>query len=161
MIFRLICIKAIISSIREFFGSSQLSQFMDQPNPLAELTHVISDAKEKYAIEGVTYSGGEPTLQQNLPELTVAIQNMGLGVIAFTGHLYEDAADALFGCDMVLDGSYQAGNPELSRRLLGSTNQRILCLTDRYRNQLTWFEGERSVEWNVNDVLFANGDYLW
>ena len=127
---------------------------------LEELTHVISDAEEKYAIEGVTYSGGEPTMQQNLPELTAAIQNMGLGVIAFTGHLYEDAADALFGCDMVLDGSYQAGNPELSRRLLGSTNQRILCLTDRYRNQLTWFEGERSVEWNVNDALFANGDYL-
>lgn len=61
---------------------------------------------------------------------------------------------------MVLDGSYQAGNPELSRRLLGSANKRILCLTDRYRNQLTWFEGERSVEWNVNDALFANGDYL-
>ena len=54
---------------------------------LEELTRVISDAKEKYAIEGVTYSGGEPTLQQNLPELTAAIQNMGLGVIAFTGHL--------------------------------------------------------------------------
>ena len=31
--------KPIISSIREFFGSSQLSQFMDQTNPLAELTH--------------------------------------------------------------------------------------------------------------------------
>ena len=70
---------------------------------LEELTRVILNAKEKYAIEGVTYSGGEPTMQQNLPELTAAIQNMGLGVIAFTGHLYEDAADALFGCDMVLD----------------------------------------------------------
>ena len=35
----LISIKPIISSIREFFGSSQLSQFMDQCNPLAELTH--------------------------------------------------------------------------------------------------------------------------
>ena len=31
--------KPIIASIREFFGSSQLSQFMDQTNPLAELTH--------------------------------------------------------------------------------------------------------------------------
>ena len=35
----LINTKPITSSIREFFGSSQLSQFMDQSNPLSELTH--------------------------------------------------------------------------------------------------------------------------
>ena len=35
----LISIKPIVASIKEFFGSSQLSQFMDQINPLAELTH--------------------------------------------------------------------------------------------------------------------------
>ncbi len=31
--------KPLVASIREFFGSSQLSQFMDQTNPLSELTH--------------------------------------------------------------------------------------------------------------------------
>ncbi|MDO4787825.1 MAG: DNA-directed RNA polymerase subunit beta [Johnsonella sp.] len=35
----LINIKPVTASIKEFFGSSQLSQFMDQNNPLAELTH--------------------------------------------------------------------------------------------------------------------------
>ena len=35
----LISIKPIVAAIKEFFGSSQLSQFMDQCNPLAELTH--------------------------------------------------------------------------------------------------------------------------
>ena len=35
----LINTKPISSSIKEFFGSSQLSQFMDQTNPLSELTH--------------------------------------------------------------------------------------------------------------------------
>lgn len=35
----LINIRPVIASIKEFFGSSQLSQFMDQTNPLAELTH--------------------------------------------------------------------------------------------------------------------------
>ena len=35
----LINIRPIVTVIREFFGSSQLSQFMDQNNPLAELTH--------------------------------------------------------------------------------------------------------------------------
>jgi DNA-directed RNA polymerase subunit beta len=36
---KLISIKPITAIIKEFFGSSQLSQFMDQTNPLAELTH--------------------------------------------------------------------------------------------------------------------------
>ena len=31
--------KPLVAAIKEFFGSSQLSQFMDQTNPLAELTH--------------------------------------------------------------------------------------------------------------------------
>ncbi len=35
----LINVRLIISAIKEFFGSSQLSQFMDQTNPIAELTH--------------------------------------------------------------------------------------------------------------------------
>lgn len=35
----LINIRPVVASIKEFFGSSQLSQFMDQINPLAELTH--------------------------------------------------------------------------------------------------------------------------
>ncbi|MGM9539463.1 DNA-directed RNA polymerase subunit beta [Anaerovibrio sp.] len=35
----LINIRPVVAAIKEFFGSSQLSQFMDQHNPLAELTH--------------------------------------------------------------------------------------------------------------------------
>ena len=35
----LINIRPVVASIKEFFGSSPLSQFMDQTNPLAELTH--------------------------------------------------------------------------------------------------------------------------
>ncbi|MCM1564812.1 MAG: DNA-directed RNA polymerase subunit beta [Dehalobacter sp.] len=35
----LINIRPVVAAIKEFFGSSQLSQFMDQTNPLAELTH--------------------------------------------------------------------------------------------------------------------------
>jgi DNA-directed RNA polymerase subunit beta len=39
MPFDLINAKPVIAAIREFFGSSQLSQFMDQTNPLSEITH--------------------------------------------------------------------------------------------------------------------------
>ena len=35
----LINAKPVIAAVREFFGSSQLSQFMDQTNPLSEITH--------------------------------------------------------------------------------------------------------------------------
>lgn len=35
----LVNIRPVVAAIKEFFGSSQLSQFMDQTNPLAELTH--------------------------------------------------------------------------------------------------------------------------
>ena len=35
----LINIRPVVAAVREFFGSSQLSQFMDQTNPLTELTH--------------------------------------------------------------------------------------------------------------------------
>ena len=35
----LINIRPVVAAIREFFGSSPLSSFMDQNNPLAELTH--------------------------------------------------------------------------------------------------------------------------
>ncbi len=35
----LINIRPVVAAIKEFFGTSQLSQFMDQTNPLAGLTH--------------------------------------------------------------------------------------------------------------------------
>ncbi len=37
--YNLLNTKPLVAALREFFGSSQLSQFMDQTNPLAELTH--------------------------------------------------------------------------------------------------------------------------
>jgi len=36
---QLVNTRPVSAAVKEFFGSSQLSQFMDQPNPLAELTH--------------------------------------------------------------------------------------------------------------------------
>ena len=130
---------------------------------LDELTKIITDAKEEFGIEGVTYSGGEPTLQQNLPALTEEIQRLGLGVISFTGRLYEEAKGTLRGCDVVLDGAYIADKAERKRRILGSTNQRIICLTDRYKDCIEdWFNKNesKSVEVNVGTIIVANGDSI-
>lgn len=130
---------------------------------LDELVAIITEAKEKFAIEGVTYSGGEPTLQLGLPQLTEAIRNLCLGVISFTGKLYEEAKDILSGCDAVLDGAYEADNKETRRRIIGSANQRIICLTDRYKDCIEdWFlqNGNKSVEVNVGSAIVANGDKI-
>ncbi|MCR4661566.1 MAG: radical SAM protein [Clostridia bacterium] len=126
-----------------------------------ELIKIIKDAKEKYEIEGVTYSGGEPTLQQNLSELTDRIHNLGLGIISFTGRKYEEVKNILGNCDMVIDGNYDASYPETKRKLLGSTNQRIISITTRYDNVLGWFNSiDKTIEVNLNENIIFNGDHI-
>lgn len=127
---------------------------------LEELMAVINEAKTRFEIEGVTYSGGEPTCQQNLSLLTKEIKLLGLGVISFTGRTYEDVSDILEGCDVVLDGSFKADLPETKRRLLGSENQRIICLTERYKDCIdSWFaDHNKVVEVSVGSEIIANGD---
>lgn len=127
---------------------------------LAELITIVTIAKSEFGIEGVTYSGGEPTLQLGLPILTSKIKEIGLGVISFTGRNYGDVSDILDGCDVVLDGAYNENMPENNRRLLGSRNQQIICLTKRYADSIEeWFsKNKRSIEINVGSVIIANGD---
>lgn len=130
---------------------------------LEELILIIKESKEKFDIEGITYSGGEPTLQQCLPRLTEEIHRLGLGVISFTGRTYEDVKELLCGCDVVLDGDYEADKQETKRRILGSTNQRIMCLTDRYKDCINeWFvqNESRSVEVNMGSSIIINGDKI-
>ena len=127
---------------------------------LEDLIEVIKEAKTQFGIEGVTYSGGEPTCQQNLPLLTKEIKSLGLGVISFTGKMYKDDSAILDGCDVVLDGSFKEDLPETNRRLLGSKNQRIICLTERYKDCIdNWFDDHNKVvEVSVGSKIIANGD---
>ena len=127
---------------------------------LEDLITAIKEAKERFGVEGVTYSGGEPTCQRNLPLLTKEIKSLGLGVISFTGRTYEDVSEILGGCDVVLDGSFKEDLPETKRRLLGSKNQRIICLTERYKDCIdSWFsDHNRVVEVSVGSKIIANGD---
>lgn len=127
---------------------------------LEQLIDIIKEAKEKYHIEGVTYSGGEPTLQQNLPLLTKAIHELDLSVLSFTGRNYEEVKDILAGCDVVLDGAFIQEQKETKRKILGSTNQRILCLNEKYQDYEKWFlnGNVKSMEINVSDYIVVNGD---
>lgn len=122
---------------------------------------IIKEAQKEFGIEGVTFSGGEPSLQQNLPILTSKIKELGLGVISFTGHNYEDVKDCFVGCDVVLDGAYKQAEKETQRRLLGSKNKRIICLTERYKDCIdTWFNSSetKTMEVSLADKIVINGD---
>lgn len=129
---------------------------------LDELLQIVKTARDRFGIEGVTYSGGEPTLQQGLPSLTEGIHSLGLGVISFTGRNYEDVKDVLHDCDVVLDGAYIEELRDKKRRILGSTNQKIICLTDRYPDCEEWFlnESQKIIEVNISDFIVANGDAI-
>ena len=128
---------------------------------IEELISIIKDAKKNYEIEGVTYSGGEPTLQQNLFVLTDKIHELGLGVISFTGKQFEDVKSMLGNCDIVLDGHFDKSQPEEKRKLLGSKNQRIICLTNRYSTELTWFTQQiKTIEVNIGNKAVFNGDKI-
>lgn len=94
-------------------------------------------------VEGLTFLGGEPFEQaEALGELAELARAEGLGVITFTGHRHEDlvtrpeAQRLLAHSDLLVDGEYQAANPETQRSLVGSTNQRFLHFTDRYEGVL-------------------------
>lgn len=110
-----------------------------------------------------TPTTGEPTLQQNLPILTKEIHKLGLGVISFTGRKYEEVFNALDGCDVVLDGPYIEEQREQVRKVLESTNQRIIILSDRYPNCEEWFfnNASKEVKINVGDYITANGDVVF
>ena len=74
--------------------------------PIDEIISVIKKSIDDFGIEGVTYSGGEPTCQQNIQLLSDEIKKLGLGIISFTGRKYEEVSDLLVGVDLVLDGAY-------------------------------------------------------
>lgn len=115
-----------------------------------QLVNIIVEAKLAHQIEGVTYLGGEPTMQRALPELTARIKALGLGVIAFTGCVYENVADLLEGCDMVIDGPFISSQNSLNRKIIGSDNQRIIHITDRYKKSEGWFYDSASLVEEVN-----------
>jgi anaerobic ribonucleoside-triphosphate reductase activating protein len=106
----------------------------------------VSGLAEKFAsrvgrIEGITILGGEPTEQaHSLSIFLESVQELGLSTVVYTGKIYEHllrkndpkVMKLLEHTDILVDGPYVE---ELNtQRLLwrGSTNQRILFLSDRY-----------------------------
>lgn len=115
--------------------------------------------------EGLTISGGEPMLQAGpLADMIDAIRReRDAGVIVYTGFTYEalreraalDAGTRRFleRIDLMIDGPYVRGL-DVNQPYQGSSNQRLLALTDRYAADLNGYYAAppgRSVEMRVTD----------
>ena len=100
------------------------------------------DAARTDGIEGITLIGGEPLAHAaGAAALADAARDRGLTVMVFSGYTLEEAramrdpdVDALLAAtDILVDGRYVRELPDTARRWIGSTNQRIHFLSDRYR----------------------------
>ena len=113
-------------------------------------------------IEGLSILGGEPLQQAAaVAELASAVRARGLSVMLYTGYTVEEVTTpegraALAACDLVVDGRYREGLPETGRRWIGSANQRVHFVTDRYRP--ADFAGPNTVEIRLRGgALSVNG----
>ncbi len=97
---------------------------------------------ERADVEGITLLGGEPLAHAaGAAELARAVRQRHLSVMVFSGYTLEEArrlpdpavADLLTLTDILVDGPYLRLQAETRRRWIGSANQRIHFLSDRYR----------------------------
>lgn len=131
----------------------------------SEILGIARRSMEENGIEGVTFMGGEPTLQQGLASLARGLRGIGLGTILFTGRKVEKLPEELIeSVDMIVDGPYMMERPERKRNLLGSENQRIIDVSGRYAGDMDWFRGDGKVlrvEYELGDgYLMENGDVV-
>lgn len=127
------------------------------------LCKIIKEAKDKYHIEGVTLSGGEPLLQIHLKDLLFRIKEMNLGIIMFTGFILNDIpTDIKNLCDIIIDGPFERDKLDNTRLLIGSLNQNINCISDRYNNDKNWYYNKSNLieEINISESIIFNGDKI-
>jgi anaerobic ribonucleoside-triphosphate reductase activating protein len=134
---------------------------------VSDLVSAILDARAQHAIEGVTLLGGEPLAHAAAgAAIAGAIRPWGLTVMVFSGYTLEEArdlpdaavAELLAQTDILVDGRYERDQPDTHRRWIGSANQRIHFLTDRYRADDSCWRKKNTLEIRlVNGELSVNG----
>lgn len=130
---------------------------------LEDLLEIIRKSKIENKIEGITLSGGEPLLQTDLVKLLEEVKNLELGIILFTGYQLNEIEDNLKSqCDIIIDGYFDEQKLDNERTLVGSTNQNINYISNRYLNQKEWFYDKKGLfeEINVGNDIFFNGDKI-
>ncbi len=119
-----------------------------------ELADEILSGAGDGEIEGVTLLGGEPFEQAApLARLAGLVQRGGLSVMTFTGYELTtlrtwaarrpDIATLLRFTDLLADGPFLRDRLDVSRPWIGSTNQGLHALTDRYSDHLPVLQQEQ------------------
>jgi anaerobic ribonucleoside-triphosphate reductase activating protein len=135
--------------------------------PLASVLAELADAHDRLGVEGITLLGGEPLAHAaGAAALARFARGRGLSVMVFSGYTLEEAralpgpavADLLALTDILVDGPYVRERPDTERRWIGSTNQRIHFLTDRYRADDPCWRQRNTLEIRLIDgELSVNG----
>ncbi|MFL5339381.1 MAG: 4Fe-4S single cluster domain-containing protein [Gemmataceae bacterium] len=138
-----------------------------QTVPVAELVKSVLDAHKQQGVEGITLLGGEPLAHAAAGvAIACAIRQRGLTVMVFSGYTIEQArelpdpavAELLTLTDILVDGRYERDLPDTSRRWIGSRNQRIHFLTDRYRADDPCWKKKNTIEIRLDAAgLSVNG----
>lgn len=130
---------------------------------IQEILDIAIESRQRYGIEGITFLGGEPTLQEGLSDLASVLSKEGFGIILFTGKSFEILSDKVKNSmDIIVDGKYEKEMIDEERNLVGSKNQRIIFVSDRYKIDRSWFTSkrEKKLEINLSENLFINGDVI-
>lgn len=127
---------------------------------IEELINIVNDAKNKFDIEGITLSGGEPSLQTGLSVFNEEIHKLGLGIILFSGKNKVDINPKLVeSVDLLIDGPFIENKLDNTRILLGSTNKNLSFITNRYKNDENYFYNNVAIEEiTADEYIFINGD---
>lgn len=127
---------------------------------LEELVNIVKEAKNKFNIEGITLSGGEPSLQSGLVFFNDEIHKLGLGIIMFSGKdKTELNSELVESVDLLIDGPFIENMIDNKRVLLGSKNKKLSFITNRYKEDEGYFNNSISIEEvTAEDYIFINGD---
>ncbi len=114
---------------------------------LREMAAWMERTRDEAGIEGITLLGGEPFAHASAgAALAREARSRGLSVMVFSGYTIEQLrelpepaiGELLALTDILVDGPYVREQPDAQRRWIGSTNQRIHFLTDRYSFDDRW-----------------------
>ena len=133
------------------------------PNHIVDfdkLVEIVKEAMDDFGIEGVTLSGGEPSLQKGLVDFNKEIHDLGLGIIMFSGRSKDALKPELVNSvDLLIDGPFIETELDTDRVLLGSKNKNLTFITDRYESEADYFNNPVSIEEiTAEDYIFINGD---
>lgn len=134
---------------------------------VSELVADIQSARESLGVQGITLIGGEPFAHaEGAAILAQEVQQTDMSVMIFSGYTLAEiqqsknlaVAHLLAHTDLLVDGPYEKNLPDTTRRWVGSTNQQIHFLSDRYDPDDDCWSQNNTLEIRLEDnQLSVNG----